>query len=139
MSKVRTLLEETKLPKHLWGEAIRCATYQLNRSPTKALDGEIPAEIFHGKINLENLKVFGAKAWTYILPTPQDKLDPRATECIMVGYGENGHRLWVPETDEVIISRDATFDEQNFIYNPNQKEKNANETRILQPRYLIRR
>ncbi|KAG5881038.1 hypothetical protein JTB14_000862 [Gonioctena quinquepunctata] len=37
MKKKITLFTETGSPKYLWGEAIICAAYPLNRSPTSAL------------------------------------------------------------------------------------------------------
>lgn len=117
MSRVRTLFAETNLPKFLWGEAIRCAAYQLNRSPTVALkENKVPAEVYLGKVNYDKMKVFGSKAWAYKLPVPEDKLETRSVECIMVGYAKNGYRLWVPKTSEIIISRDVTFDEININY-----------------------
>lgn len=34
----------------------------------------------------------------------------------MVGYASNGYRLWNPKTNEIILSRDTTFDENNFKF-----------------------
>lgn len=119
MSRTRTLMADTGLPKHLWGEAIRCAAYQLNRCPTSVLNFGIPAEKFYGKkVDLSKLKVFGSKAWAYKLPVPSDKLEPRAVECRLVSYGRVGYRLWNPVTDKIITSRDVSFDESNFKYSP---------------------
>lgn len=36
-NKVRTMLSETNLPKHLWGEAIRTYAYHVNCCPALAL------------------------------------------------------------------------------------------------------
>uniref|UniRef100_A0A1B6DFK3 Integrase catalytic domain-containing protein n=2 Tax=Clastoptera arizonana TaxID=38151 RepID=A0A1B6DFK3_9HEMI len=116
MSKVRTLFAETNLPKYLWGEAICCVAYQLNRSPTKTLNGKIPAQVFLGKFDLKKLKVFGSKAWAYKLPVPADKLATRAVECVMVGYGSNGYRVWNPASNKVFKSRDIRFDENTFVH-----------------------
>ena len=46
MSRVRTLFAGAGLSKYLWKEAICCAAYQLNRSPTSATKGQIPAKLF---------------------------------------------------------------------------------------------
>ncbi|GJQ70651.1 hypothetical protein Trydic_g23040 [Trypoxylus dichotomus] len=57
MDKVRTKFAETNLPKELWGEAIQCSAYELNRSPTKANNGIVPAAIWYdNNIDLEKLK-----------------------------------------------------------------------------------
>ena len=52
----RTLLEMTRclmkargVPNHFWGEAIRHATYIINRTPTRALIGVTPYEKFYGE------------------------------------------------------------------------------------------
>ncbi|KAG6446041.1 hypothetical protein O3G_MSEX004231 [Manduca sexta] len=116
MNKVRALLLESNLPKELWGEALRCATYQLNRSPTVTLKGNTPANIMFGKIKLHNLVVFGSKAWVINLPK-RGKLEPKATEMRMVSYSGNGYRLWNPQTNQIVISRDVRFDEREFKYN----------------------
>lgn len=115
LNKVRTMFIDTGLPKILWGEAIRTAAFQLNRSPTAALKGGIPAKIYHGKLDLEKLRVFGAKAWALQLPK-KGKLEPRAKPTIFIGYASNGYRLWDPEANTIQISRDVTFDENNIKY-----------------------
>ncbi|UYV65699.1 hypothetical protein LAZ67_3005177 [Cordylochernes scorpioides] len=110
IDKVRTKLAETNLPKYLWGEAIYCSAYELNRSPTSANKGIPLAKIWYKQNDLSKLKVFGSRAWRLILPKPR-KLDARAKSTIMVGYSGSGYRIWDPETDKVMISTDVTFDE----------------------------
>ena len=72
--------------------------------------------MYKRQVNYDKLRVFGSKGWAYKLPVPADRLETRSVECIMVGYGKNGYRLWVPKTSEIIISRDVTFDEININY-----------------------
>jgi transposase InsO family protein len=122
--KVRTLLAETNLPKTLWGEAIRCAAYQLNRSPTNALNGQIPAKIYLGRLDIEKLRIFGSKAWAYKLPKC-DKLETRAREVRMVGYHPCGYRLWDPVTNEIVVSRDVRFNESNIFFKGQEKENES--------------
>lgn len=125
--KTRTLLAETNLPKHLWCEAIQCAVYQLNRSPSWAISFKTPSGIFFGKNDISRLRVFGSKAWATIVPKP-DKFAKRAKETRMVGYGTVGYRLWDPEEDKIVISRDVRFDESDI------KFKNKEE--VKQVRYI---
>lgn len=120
--KVRAMLLETKLPKKLWGEAIRSAAYVINRSPTKALYGDTPANIWYGENKLEKIRVFGSKAWSVILPKPS-KLEPRAKPMIMIGYCGSGYKLWNPLTDETEESRDVRFDESDYKYDESQWNK----------------
>lgn len=41
----------------------------------------------------------------------------------MVGYGNNGYRLWNPNTKEIIKSRDVRFDESQIKYNERKQSK----------------
>lgn len=60
LEKGRALILESNLSKEMWGEAILCATYLLNRSPTSALGtGTTPAELYYSeKPDLKNLERF---------------------------------------------------------------------------------
>jgi len=116
MNKARTLLLETKLPKSLWSEAVRCAAYQINKSPASALQGGLPAKLYLNEDGLNKLKVFGSRVWASRIPVPRDKLEPRAFEGRMVGYGAIGYRIWDPLRNIIIISRDVHFNEDDFVY-----------------------
>ena len=50
LEKVRAMLHESKLPRPLWGEAVRHAVWLKNRTPTKALEGGTPLEAATGKV-----------------------------------------------------------------------------------------
>lgn len=119
-NKARTLMIETGLPKHLWGEAVRCAVHQINRCPSSAINYEIPAEIRFGESNLTKLKVFGSKAWVVQVPK-QGKFEKRAKEMRFVGYTINGYRLWDPKEDQIVISRDVRFDETQIQFKGEEK------------------
>lgn len=119
-NKARTMLVETQLPKNLWGEAIKCAAFQLNRCTSMAINYKSPCEVLYGTRDLNKLRAFGAKAWAYILPK-HDKLSERARECRMVGYSRTGYNLWDPKNNKIIVSRDVRFDEDNIIYNENDQ------------------
>lgn len=118
MNRVRTKFAETKLPKYLWGEAILCSAYELNRCPTTANKNAIdwiPAAIWYKMNDLSKLKIFGSKAWRVTLPKG-NKLDSRATPAIMVGYCGGGYRLWDYKNNKVIRSTDVIFDETDTEY-----------------------
>ncbi|KAJ8870053.1 hypothetical protein PR048_029064 [Dryococelus australis] len=108
MEKTRALLFDSCLEKELWGEALRTATYLLNRSPFATVD-TTPAELCYGKrLDLSNLKLFRSLAYANKLKM-LGKLDKRYDKLIMVGYATNGYRLWISEKREVKLSRDVTF------------------------------
>lgn len=55
MNKARAMLYESGLKKDLWYEAIMCATYLTNRSPTFALKDENSGKIQTSKLKLQIL------------------------------------------------------------------------------------
>ena len=62
--------------------------YILNRSPTKALDGRMPYEAWHGrKPAVSHLRVFGCLAFAKEL-CHISKLDGRSTPGVFIGYAE---------------------------------------------------
>ena len=99
-----------------------CAAYQLNRCPSTAINNKIPAGIYIGKLDLDKLRVFGAKAWMVILPR-NPKIEARAHETRMVGYSKNGYRLWNPTTGKIMTSRDVKFDETQIKFETSEEEK----------------
>lgn len=100
------------MEKFFWGEAIQTATYLCNRSPSKAIAEQTPAELwFSKKINMSNLRVFGSIAYVHIPSELRTKLASKSRKCIMIGYSSNGYRLWDPEHGKVVIARDVVFNE----------------------------
>ncbi|KAK9751421.1 Reverse transcriptase (RNA-dependent DNA polymerase) [Popillia japonica] len=65
--------------------------------------------------DLSKLRTFEGKAWAVNLPK-EGKFDERAKEVYMVGYSPNGYRLWDPDNNVIILSRDTRFDEKDFVY-----------------------
>lgn len=61
MEKVRAMIHECGLSKEMRGEALYCANYLTNRSPTNGLvENKTPFEMWFGKRpNLSKLRVFG--------------------------------------------------------------------------------
>lgn len=122
LQKSRAMILESKLSKEMWGEAVLCATYLINRSPTVSIEGNVtPAEMFYNrKPNLNNLKIFGCLGYRKIPKEKlQGKFEPRGECTIMIGYTHNGYRLWNPLERKVIISRDVVFDESKNLENLN--------------------
>lgn len=94
LEKTRALLFDSKLGDEMWGEAMYCATYLLNRLPTESLkNNTTPYEMWHGrKPNISNIQKFGSKVFAKQLHNVK-KLDPRSKKLVMVGYTNNGYRL----------------------------------------------
>lgn len=109
MEKARALIFDAKITKSFWGEAVRVATYILNRSPTQSLGNKTPFEMWTGKKpDLSRMQIFGSEAYAKTLGYLK-KLDERSEKYLFIGYAINGYRLWDEEKKEVKIRRDVIF------------------------------
>ena len=68
---------------------------------------------------IAHLKVYGCRAYPLIHEIPKkQKLQPRAQIGYLIGYNSsNIFRIWIPQEQRVIVTRDVTFDESKK-YNP---------------------
>ena len=113
MEMARCMVKSQQLPHAFWLEAVMCATYILNRCPTKALQSITPYEAWHGKKpsigQLACIWLLGLCFSAYAT-TPQE-LDDKAVKCIFVGYSaeSKGYRLYHPQPKRILISRDVVF------------------------------
>ena len=114
MEMARCMVKSQALPHGFWLEAVMCATYVLNRFPTKALQSITPYEAWHGtKPLVAHLHVFGCLAYALVPQQHREKLDDKA--CIFVGYSSEskGYRLYHPQTKRILVSRDVVFVEDD--------------------------
>ena len=134
MEKSRCLIYDSALNKNLWGEAVRASVYLINRMETRTLEnGKTPAEVWYSqKPNLAKIKLFGCPAYNFVpKEMRKSKLDPHCKKLRMIGYADNGYRLWDEEENKVIHARNVIFKENKpeiqevIIQNdePNQKSK----------------
>ena len=117
VNSARTMLIHARLPLSFWAEAIQCATYVKNRSPTSALGGKTPYEFWYGEIpDLSHMRVFGCKSFALVPPELRQKFDEVSVECIFTGYpeGTKGYRLFNIDTGKFIRSRNVEFYENEF-------------------------
>jgi hypothetical protein len=113
VAMARALLKQRRLPGWFWGEAVVTAVHLLNRVPTKALNGMMPYEAWHGKAStVVHLRMFGCLTFTKDL-TQLKKLDDRNHPGVIIGYadGAKAYRVLDPATQRVRVSRDVVFDE----------------------------
>ncbi|CAN0905823.1 Retrovirus-related Pol polyprotein from transposon TNT 1-94, partial [Linum grandiflorum] len=112
VEKVRCMLRMSDLPKTFWAEAVQCAVYLINRSPSIPLGLDIPYRAWKGRDpTYSHLRVFGSKAYMHVPKEQRSKLDSKTVPCIFVGYAdeEYGFRLYDPEKKKVVRSRDVVF------------------------------
>ena len=111
---VRAMLADSGLAKSFWAEALSTATYLRNRSPTRAVKGMTPYEVWtRCKPDISNLRIFGCKAFAHIPKDERGKMDLKSKPCIFLGYGETtkGFRMYDETKRRVFYSRDVVFNE----------------------------
>ena len=109
-------MKSKKISKEFWAEAVACAIYLCNRSPTKALDKMTPQEAWSGrKPSVSHLRVFGCLAYVHVPDESRTKLDDKSKKFVFIGYDEKfkGYKLFDPTNNKLIVSRDVQFDESN--------------------------
>ncbi|KAC9449885.1 hypothetical protein E3N88_45811 [Mikania micrantha] len=113
---MRSMIHAKGLSEMFWGEAVATAVYILNRSPTKAVEGKTPYEVWTGrKPSVRHFKIFGSVGY-YVKPRSQRRaLDSKSEKCVFMGYcsQSKAYRLFDIDTQKIIISRDVTVDENS--------------------------
>lgn len=111
----RSVLKHMKVPNYMWGEAVRHATYLINRTATRTLSTMTSYEAFKGtKPNLSHLRVFGCVGYTRVESPHRKKLDDRSRALVHLGTepGSKAYRLYDPNSKKIIVSRDVIFMEE---------------------------
>jgi hypothetical protein len=117
--KTGCMLRGSNLKKTFWIEAALKAVYLINRSPTKAIEGnKVPAEVWYGSHpNLKRLRKFGCVAFVKkIMSEIDNKMESRSKKCILLGFCPNGYRLWSLSERKVILACDVVFDESRTSF-----------------------
>ena len=93
------MIQSKGLSLQYWAEAIYCANYIVNCTPTKVLQGITPKEAWSKiKPDVSHFRVFGCESWAHIPDEKRKALQPKSVKCIFVGYSEDvkGYRLLQP-------------------------------------------
>ncbi|KAA0032987.1 copia protein [Cucumis melo var. makuwa] len=115
LNMARNMLKCKKMPKEFWAQAVECAVYLSNRSPTRSLWNKTPQQAWTGrKPSIGHLRVFGCMAYAHIPDQKRSKLDDKSEKYVFVGYdaSSKGYKLYNPVTKKTIVSRDLVFDEE---------------------------
>ncbi|KAA0033083.1 copia protein [Cucumis melo var. makuwa] len=115
LNMARSMLKCKKMPKEFWAQAVECAVYLSNRSPTRSLWNKTPQQAWTGrKPSIGHLRVFGCMAYAHIPDQKRSKLDDKSEKYVFVGYdaSSKGYKLYNPVTKKTIVSRDVVFDEE---------------------------
>ncbi|OWZ09587.1 Retroelement pol Polyprotein [Phytophthora megakarya] len=121
----RSMMIGANLPTACWADAVVCAGYVRNRSPTKVLDGKTPMEALFGKApDISNLRVFGCKVQMLVPKEHRKKLDSKTRNGIFIGYATGGaYMVYIPRhgTGET-IARSVVFYEDQFLPSEDPEE-----------------
>ena len=73
------MLSGAGLGQEFWVDAVETACYQVNRSPSSALEDKTPQEVWTSKKpSLSHLRVFGCDAYVHIPKEKRTKLDSKS-------------------------------------------------------------
>src|ERR1044072_4004423 len=85
------MINENRLPKYFWTDAINTTIYVLNRILIRHILNKTPYELLKGrKLNIYLLRVFGCKC--FVLNNEKEnlgKFDSKADEGIFLGYSQS--------------------------------------------------
>lgn len=126
LEMTRSILKHMRVPNNMWGEAVRHATYLINRSATRTLPVMTPYEAYKGsKPNIGHLRVFGCIGYARVESPHRKKLDDRSRPLVHLGTepGRKAYRLLDPISKKITVSRDVVFmEEEGWKWNEKSKE-----------------
>jgi len=141
----RTLLNDSKLPKYFWADAVNTTCYVLNHALVRPILKKTPYELYKGrKPNISHLRVFGSKC--FVLNNGKDnigKFDAKEDEGIFIGYCSHNHayRIYNKQTMIVeesvhVVFHESNLDLQDGFKNRAEEEENSellqNNSKLIQ-------
>ncbi|PNY15444.1 retrotransposon-related protein [Trifolium pratense] len=133
---VRSMIHARNVPKRFWPEAVKWATYVMNRSPTLSVKDMTPEEAWSGKKPfVHHFKTFGCVAHVHIHDSQRRKLDDKSKKCVLLGVSEEfkAYKLFDPVEKRIIITNGSNdenpADAEEQITATNNT--NANENMVI--------
>lgn len=85
----KSWLHVENFPRDLWAKGMKCAAYVINKIPLSPNNMKSPYELIFGENpSIKHLRIFGPTCYVHIPDSRRRKMDPKASKCILVGYGE---------------------------------------------------
>ncbi len=110
VERIRAFTHSSGMPRFLWGEALKHATWLKNRMATRALDNITPFQVLFGTPpDLSRLHGWGNTVWVH--ENTGNKLDARAKEGHWVGFDteSRGHHVYFKTSCSVHTERNVYF------------------------------
>lgn len=114
-----SLLTHACIPNTYWTYAFSAAVYLINRMPTPILSLQSPFQkLFQTNPNYEKLKIFGCLCFPWLRPYNNNKLDPKSSPCVFLGYSltQSAYLCLEPSSQRIYVSRHVRFDETSFPF-----------------------
>jgi len=108
----QSMFQGKNMSNGFWVEAINIVVYLKNRSPTKSLNLKTPFKAFYRyKPKVNQLRVFGCKAFANIPKDERRKLDAKSIKCTFIGYCDDrkSYNLFDPSSHRFLARRDVVF------------------------------
>jgi len=121
------MLEDAKLSRRFWENAVHTASYIYNRVPHQSINNAIPFEkLTKHKIDYNNIRVFGCKVQYFIPRHLRHKFENTTADGIFIGYCRNptAFKIFDINKNKVVISRVVEFLKMNLeIFSSTNKFK----------------
>jgi hypothetical protein len=111
LERARAMLIDARMEGSWWAEAVVTACYIRNRCPTHGRS-KTPWELLMGsKPDISHMRVFGCAAWVHVPRAQRRKFEPVSKRGVLVGYFSKAYRVWMPESDRIMVTAAVVFDE----------------------------
>ncbi|KAG2406196.1 Retrovirus-related Pol polyprotein from transposon RE1 Retro element 1 [Vigna angularis] len=125
----RSLMLNTNVPVHHWGDAVLTACFLINRMPSSSLNNKIPHSVIFPNDTLYHvsLRVFGCMCFVHNVSPGLDKLSAKAIKCVFLGYSrlQKGYRCYSPSTKRYYMSADVTFFEDTPFFSSSMEDRSS--------------
>jgi len=134
ISNASAMLEDAKLSRRFWEDAVSTANYIHNNIPHKGNNNKVPFEVlFDKKVNYNKFKVFGCKCFYYVPKQFRKKFYNSTLPGIFIGYDNlnpTAYKIYDYNNNKVILSHAVQFFEDipGNVGNPNTIPDNVNFT-----------
>lgn len=133
----RALLYHSRLPKVYWYDAYATTAFLINRLPSQILNHSSPYRLlFQKDPDYHLLRTFGCLCYPFLGSTRQDKLSPKSSSCIFLGYAPHhkGYICFDPVSSTTYTSRHVQFHETIF---PSSNTSSMSELTVVLPTFPI--
>lgn len=122
LNVARSLMFQSKVPIHFWGDCVLTAAYFIDRIPSKVLGNQSPFQILFGLLpNYKHLRTFVCLVYASTLNTNRSKFHPWAKACVFLWYPPHmkAYKVTDLEPKQNFYSGDVVFHEMIFPFHNN--------------------